>query len=192
MNPTLVAKLHFGTSVCRTEVGGSGHEYGPDYRFTISLHSHPFDLTSPSSRNSTDVDWRSTNPYRFPMADSKTRFGRRLKTDRLRVGLTVRGLADRAKINYSYVTKLERAGKAIRVSSAIVASLANALGQNELEYLDLAGHVPAPFDKLLASREAREFLRAALQSKLTNNQWRKLKEQIEKQTPHKTKTSSVA
>ena len=126
------------------------------------------------------------------MADSKTRFGRRLKTDRLRVGLTVRGLADRAKINYSYVTKLERSGKAIRVSSAIVASLANALGQNELEYLDLAGHVPAPFDKLLASREAREFLRAALQSKLTNNQWRKLKEQIEKQTPHKTKTSSVA
>ena len=150
------------------------------------------DLTCPRAGKDYDVDRYSTNTYGQCMAGSTTKFGRRLKADRLAAKLTVRGLADGAKINYSYVTKLEKSEKAIRVSSSIVVSIANVLGQDELEYLDLAGLVPAPFDKLLSSRGAREFLRTALHAEMTNKEWRKLKEQLESQSIRKKITRSVA
>lgn len=89
-------------------------------------------------------------------------FAARLRADRENAGLTVRQLADRSQISFSYITKIEtgRSGKGI--SPEIVSALAKAVGCDELEYMFLADVVPLPLNELLADQHSRSFIRALL------------------------------
>ena len=101
-------------------------------------------------------------------------FATRLRTDRVNAGLTVRQLAERSHISFSYITKIEtaRAGKGI--SPEVVTTLAKALDKDELDYLHISGVVPAPLSNLLADERSRCFVRALLGSRQTCTGWSRL------------------
>jgi transcriptional regulator with XRE-family HTH domain len=105
----------------------------------------------------------------------ESRFGVRLREDRMARGMTVRQLAEAAQVNYSYITKIETSDEAIRVSDAIVRSLARSLDVDELEYLHIAGLIPEPLGTMLACRESREFYLAAESKNLTPEDWLNLR-----------------
>lgn len=101
-------------------------------------------------------------------------FAARLRADRENAGLTVRRLADRSQISFSYITKIEtgRSGKGI--SPEIVSGLAKAVGCDELEYLYLADVVPLPLKELLADQRSRSFVRALLEASPKPAGWDRL------------------
>lgn len=101
-------------------------------------------------------------------------FAARLRADRESAGLTVRQLASRSQISFSYITKIEtgRSGKGI--SPEVVSALAEAVGCDELEYLYLAGVVPSPLKELLANPRSRSFLRALLRLSPQPAEWDRL------------------
>lgn len=101
-------------------------------------------------------------------------FASRLRSDRQRVGLTVRQLADGTGISFSYITKIEtgRAGKGI--SPEIVTTLAKRLDCDVLEYLFLSDVVPAPLNVLLSNERSRAFLRRLLNSPMKASSWDRL------------------
>ena len=101
-------------------------------------------------------------------------FAARLRADRENAGLTVRQLADRSQISFSYITKIEtgRSGKGI--SAEIVSALAKVLGCDELEYLYLADVVPLPLKELLADGRSRSFVRALIGASPKPGRWDRL------------------
>ena len=101
-------------------------------------------------------------------------FAAKLRADRETAKLTVRQLADRSQISFSYITKIEtgRSGKGI--SSEIVSALATALGCDELEYLYLAGVIPPPLKNLLANKRSRSFIRELLDTPRNAVEWDRL------------------
>ena len=107
-------------------------------------------------------------------------FAVRLRADRENAALTVRELADRSQISFSYITKIEtgRAGRGI--SPEIISALAKALGCDELEYLYLSDVVPAPLKNLLTDARSRSFVRALLGTRPKPSGWDRLEEVLAK------------
>ena len=69
-------------------------------------------------------------------------FVSRLRSDRKKAGLTVRQLADRSRISFSYISKIETGRTRSGISPQIVATLAKELGCDELEYLPACRRPP--------------------------------------------------
>ena len=101
-------------------------------------------------------------------------FAARLRADRENAGLTVRQLADRSRISFSYITKIENARSGKGISPEIVSALAKAVGCDELEYLYLADVVPLPLKELLADQRSRSFVRALLGATPKHDGWDRL------------------
>lgn len=101
-------------------------------------------------------------------------FADRLREDRESAALTVRQLADRSGISFSYITKIETGRAGSGVSPQIVTALAKALRCDELEYLFLSGSVPTPLNELLTDDKSRSFVRALLDSTPTSVVWDRL------------------
>lgn len=101
-------------------------------------------------------------------------FANRLRADRENAGLTVRELANRSKISFSYITKIETGRTGGGVSPEIISALANALGCDELEYLYLSDVVPAPLKGLLIDARSRSFVRALLGTPPRPSSWDRL------------------
>lgn len=101
-------------------------------------------------------------------------FAARLRADRENAGLTVRQLADRSRISFSYITKIENARSGKGISPEIVSTLAKAVGCDELEYLYLADIVPWPLKELLADQRSRSFIRALLGATSKHVGWDRL------------------
>lgn len=98
-------------------------------------------------------------------------FAARLRADRESAGLTVRQLAEKSSISYSYITKIETARAGAGISPEVVSALAKALKCDELEYLHLSGVVPSPLNDLLADERSRCFVRALLGSRGKSKGW---------------------
>ncbi len=101
-------------------------------------------------------------------------FAARLRADRERAGLTVRELAARSQISFSYITKIETGRSGKGVSPEIVSALAEAVGCDELEYLHVADVIPPPLKDLLANPQSRSFVRSLLQLRPKPAQWNRL------------------
>jgi transcriptional regulator with XRE-family HTH domain len=114
----------------------------------------------------------------------KITLGSRIKALRLEARLSQRALADRlAKplkgFDFSYLSKIEN--DRLVPSAAAILALATELKGNSDELLALAGKAPADVGNMLQKSEgARMFFRSALSSGLSEEDWKKLLQDIQK------------
>ncbi len=118
------------------------------------------------------------------LVERKTTFGSRIKALRLEAKLSQRDLADRlAKrlkgFDFTYLSKIEN-DRLVPSASAILALAAELKGNSD-ELLALAGKAPADVgDMLQKSQGARMFFRSAMSTQLSEEDWRKLLQEIPK------------
>jgi transcriptional regulator with XRE-family HTH domain len=116
--------------------------------------------------------------------EKKTTFGSRIRALRLEAKFSQRDLADRlAKrlkgFDFTYLSKIEN-DRLVPSASAILA-LAAELHGNSDELLALAGKAPADVgDMLQKSQGARMFFRSAMSTNLSEEDWKKLLQEIPK------------
>lgn len=125
------------------------------------------------------------------MSQQKT-FGLRLRELRKAKDLTQRELAekvaarlkaeDRRGFDFTYLSKIEN-GKTPPPSVAAVLQLAKILGADADELLALAGRAPADLGEALKESEgARTFFRSAVDADLTEDDWKKLLQDLKRRT----------
>lgn len=119
-------------------------------------------------------------------------FGRRIRRDRLDAKLSIRQLAALVSIDFSYVSKIETGSTQAKLSLEVVRSLAVALDADQMEYFRLSGFLPDPLSKLLQFDATREFLQAAAEQPLTEEDWIALNQLLKKRIAIKRKTSNSA
>jgi transcriptional regulator with XRE-family HTH domain len=118
------------------------------------------------------------------LVERKTTFGSRIKALRLEAKLSQRDLADRlAKrlkgFDFTYLSKIEN-DRLVPSASAILALAAELKGNSD-ELLALAGKAPADVgDMLQKSQGARMFFRSAISTNLSEEDWKKLLQEIPK------------
>ena len=118
------------------------------------------------------------------LVERKTTFGSRIKALRLEAKLSQRDLADRlAKrlkgFDFTYLSKIEN-DRLVPSASAILALAAELKGNSD-ELLALAGKAPADVgDMLQKSQGARMFFRSAMSTNLSEEDWKKLMQEIPK------------
>jgi transcriptional regulator with XRE-family HTH domain len=120
----------------------------------------------------------------YELVERKTTFGSRIKALRLEAKLSQRDLADRlAKrlkgFDFTYLSKIEN-DRLVPSASAILALAAELKGNSD-ELLALAGKAPADVgDMLQRSQGARMFFRSAMSTQLSEEDWKKLLQEIPK------------
>ena len=106
-------------------------------------------------------------------------FGVKLRELRQNKGMTLRALAEAAGVDFTYLSKIEN-DRLVPSASAILA-LAAELEGNSDELLALAGKAPADVgDMLQKSQGARMFFRSAMSTNLSEEDWKKLLQDIPK------------
>ncbi len=88
------------------------------------------------------------------------KFGARLRELRIQAGLTQRELAERVKVNFSYLSKIE-SGAMPPPSQKAISKLAEALNADQDELLILAGKVPSDIAQILKNGKTLQRLRSA-------------------------------
>lgn len=88
-------------------------------------------------------------------------FGKRLKELRLQQGLTLRELANRVKLNFTYLSKIENDKIEYTPSADKIRAIAKALNADEIELLKLADKVPPELEPLADNVSAIAFFRRA-------------------------------
>ncbi|HXI25232.1 MAG TPA: helix-turn-helix transcriptional regulator [Pyrinomonadaceae bacterium] len=115
---------------------------------------------------------------------SKITLGSRIRELRLAAKLSQRDLAARlAKrlrgFDFSYLSKIEN-DRLVPSASALLALAAELKGDSD-ELLALAGKAPADVGEMLQkSKGARMFFRSAMSTSLSENDWKKLLQDIQK------------
>jgi transcriptional regulator with XRE-family HTH domain len=105
-------------------------------------------------------------------------FGAALREKRRAAGLTQRDLADRAGIDFSYISKLENDRLPPPAADTVV-KFATILSCSSEELLALTGKLPSGVQtKLSNSRAAQEFLRLAQEEELSEVEWQRLAESV--------------
>jgi transcriptional regulator with XRE-family HTH domain len=84
------------------------------------------------------------------------RFGKKLRQLRKALNLSLRELAGRAGVDFTYLSKMEN-GQLPPPSESVVARLAGALGADRDELLQLSGRVPADIAGMVKNRARHEF-----------------------------------
>ena len=92
---------------------------------------------------------------------------RELRTER---GWSLRTLAEKAKVNYSYLSKIENGKLEHTPSVRALVDVSKAFGVDDLELMRLAKRLPSVLDSI-RSPEAVQFLRRASQTLETPDQW---------------------
>jgi transcriptional regulator with XRE-family HTH domain len=114
--------------------------------------------------------------------------GTRIRALRLETKLSQRDLADRVAkrlkeedrggLDFTYLSKIEN--DRLVPSAAVILALASELKANSDELLALAGKAPADVgDMLKKSQGARMFFRSALSTRLSEDDWKKLLQDIQ-------------
>jgi HTH-type transcriptional regulator, competence development regulator len=88
-------------------------------------------------------------------------FGERLRELRQKRGMTLRGLADATGLNFTYLSKIETGKVPYTPSVEKIRDLAEALGVDSLELLQVAEKVPPEIAGLTSSPQARRFIERA-------------------------------
>jgi transcriptional regulator with XRE-family HTH domain len=119
---------------------------------------------------------------------SKVTLGSRLRALRLEAKLSQRDLAervanrlkddDRGGFDFTYLSKIEN--DRLVPSAAVILALAAELKGNSDELLALAGKAPADIGEMLKQSEgARMFFRSAMSTRLSEDDWKKLLQEIQ-------------
>jgi transcriptional regulator with XRE-family HTH domain len=118
------------------------------------------------------------------VVERESTFGSRIRALRLEAKLSQRDVADRlAKrlkgFDFTYLSKIEN-DRLVPSASAILALAAELKGNSD-ELLALAGKAPADVgDMLQKSQGARMFFRSAMSTQLSEEDWKKLLQEIPK------------
>lgn len=107
-------------------------------------------------------------------------FGQRIKELRTQHRLTQRQLAERAKVDVTYLSKIENDRLEHTPSIKTLQDLARALEVDELELMDLANKVPPAFEAIARDKEALRFFRRATETVKTPEGWRDLLDYLER------------
>jgi HTH-type transcriptional regulator, competence development regulator len=84
-------------------------------------------------------------------------FGERLRQIRKETGLTLREVADKAGIDFTYLSKIENGRVLYTPAAETIRNLANALGVDSIELLSLADKLPKELKPFGKNVEARRF-----------------------------------
>jgi len=120
---------------------------------------------------------------------SSTTFGVKIRELRIRAKLSQRDLAervakrlkDRRGFDFTYLSKIENERLEHYPSAPAILALAAELGGDSDELLALASKAPPDVGKMLQeSQGARMFFRSAMSSNLSEDEWKRLLEQMKK------------
>jgi transcriptional regulator with XRE-family HTH domain len=101
-------------------------------------------------------------------------FGPALRDLRRRVGLSQRELAERTRLDFSYISKIEN-GRLPPPAADTVVAICRVLGVPEEELLVLTGKIPSEVQQALSTnRGAQRFLLQAQRMGLTETEWERL------------------
>lgn len=107
-------------------------------------------------------------------------FGKRIKQLRKQKGLTLRALAEKVGLDFTYLSKVENGRVDYTPSTNKIRNLAQVLGVDELELLNLANKVPPELKPIANNASARAFLRRA-QTLSTKEDWDDLLRYLDRQ-----------
>jgi len=120
---------------------------------------------------------------------TQTTFGQRLRELRKAKKLTQRDLSEKVAarlkekgrgFDFTYLSKIEN-GKTPPPSVAIIIHLADVLEADANELIALAGKAPPEFlEKTLKGESARTFFRSAFDADLTEEDWKKLSQELKR------------
>ncbi len=88
-------------------------------------------------------------------------FGEKLRELRKSKGLTLRALAEAVKVDFSYLSKIENGKSGYLPGAPLIRSLAQAVGTDPLELLQIANKVPPEMEAIAGNAKARRFLMRA-------------------------------
>jgi transcriptional regulator with XRE-family HTH domain len=106
--------------------------------------------------------------------------GRRIKELRLERGFTQRQLAERAELDYTYLSKIENGRLEHTPSVRTLRDLARALEVDELELMELADKVPSVLEGIAGNKDALRFFRRATETVKSPEGWRDLLAYLER------------
>ena len=110
-------------------------------------------------------------------------FGRRLRELRQARQISQRDLADWLDIDHTYLSKLENDAEAYSPSRKLICQLAIALQGDADELHARAGKVPQEIEAMFAgSHGARLFFRRAMDEQLTEEEWMRLLQAMDRIT----------
>ncbi|MDE2125246.1 MAG: helix-turn-helix transcriptional regulator [Armatimonadetes bacterium] len=105
-------------------------------------------------------------------------FGEALRDARRDSGLSQRELADRAGVDFSYISKIEN-GRIPPPAADTVVKLCEIIGVQPENLLSQIGKMPSDVQKTVSSSAAaQEFLREAQRIGLTDDEWRALSQEL--------------
>jgi transcriptional regulator with XRE-family HTH domain len=107
-----------------------------------------------------DVDFNSTIGDNVFM-DLNARFGDRLKKLRRERGFTLRALAEKINVDFSYLSKIENARLPHTPSVETIRALASALDADPIELLQMAEKLPPELGSVTTAPAARRFMQRA-------------------------------
>jgi transcriptional regulator with XRE-family HTH domain len=107
-------------------------------------------------------------------------FGPYLRSLREHAQLTQRVLAERAGVDESYISKLERGRTEHTPSVRTLQDMATALGVDPLVLMDHAAKVPMPLARIAQDQAAMRFFRRALERQTTSAEWDSLTAYLER------------
>lgn len=100
--------------------------------------------------------------------------GQRIRELRRQHALTLRQLAQKAGVAFSYLSKIENNKLEHTPSVRTLQDLARALDVDELELMELADKLPAVLQPIVRDRDALRFFRRATETIKTPEGWRDL------------------
>ncbi len=106
-------------------------------------------------------------------------FGQKIRELRKANGLTLRELASSADVDFTYLSKIENGKPGYVPGADTIRAIANALGADALELLNLAKKVPPELESLAGNAQARRFFERA-QEIASPDDWGTLHEVLER------------
>ena len=107
-------------------------------------------------------------------------FGLKLRELRKAAGFTLRELADKAGLDFTYLSKIENNRLEHTPSIRALQDLARALEVDELELMELADKVPPVLEAIARDKEALRFFRRATETIKTSEGWRELQSYLDR------------
>lgn len=114
------------------------------------------------------------------------KFGEKLREIRLERGMTLRDLADKVNVNFSYLSKIENNKLEYTPSMDTIRAIAKALEVDEIELLKLADKMPAELVPLTGNVNAMAFLRRA-KDITSPDDWKDLLDYLDKKHEERSK-----
>lgn len=110
----------------------------------------------------------------------KQTFGQKLRELRRSKGITQRGLAEKAGVDFSYISKIENDRLSPPAADTIV-KICNVLESPPDALLALSGKIPSELKEAIGSSPAAmQFIRSAQSMDLTEAEWERLHRQLKR------------